>query len=142
MQRLDLGGGISLIILVALAKDTSIKMAMHYLNLPQKMILCLLTLYFPINCATEPPGQHQNDITYQQKTTKETPNFSSAPTTFPDESLFRNQIEYIATKIKHRKFVTNSRSYCGIKSYTDHKLVKMSMNFQWHKCRNKSNEQT
>ena len=133
MQRLDLGGGISLITLVALAKDTSMKIAMHYLNLPQKTILCLLTLYFPINCATEPPGQHQNDITHQQRTTKEIPNFSSAPTTFPDESLSVTKLTIIATKIKHRKFVTNARSYGGIKSYTDHKLVKMSMNFQWHK---------
>ena len=92
MQRLDLGGGISMIILVALAKDTSMKMAMHYLNLPQKTILFLITLYFPKNCATEPPGQHQNDITHQQRTTKEIPNFSSAPTTFPEESLSETKL--------------------------------------------------
>ena len=114
MQRLDLGGGISLIILVALAKDTSMKMTVHYLILPQKTILCLLTLYFPINCATEPHGQHQNDITHQQRTTKEIHKLLLGPDNLPRREPFRNQIDYIATKIKHRKFVTNSRSYGGI----------------------------
>ena len=61
------------------------------------------------------------------------PQLLLGPDNLPRREPFRNQIDYIATKIKHRKFVTNSRSYGGIKSYTDHKLVKMSMNFQWHK---------
>ena len=61
------------------------------------------------------------------------PQLLLGPDNLPRREPFRNQIDYIATKIIHRKFVTNSRSYGGIKSYTDHKLVKMSMNFQWHK---------
>ena len=61
------------------------------------------------------------------------PQLLLGPDNLPRREPFRNQIDYIATKIKHRKCVTNSRSYGGIKSYTDHKLVKMSMHFQWHK---------
>ena len=63
------------------------------------------------------------------------PQLLLGPDNLPRREPFRNQIDYIATKIKHRKCVTNSRSYGGIKSYTDHKLVNMSMNFQWHKLR-------
>ena len=58
---------------------------------------------------------------------------SPRPDNLPRREPFRNQIDDIATKIKHRKCVTNSRSYGGIKSYTDRKLGQMSMNFQWHK---------
>ena len=58
---------------------------------------------------------------------------SPRPDYLPRREPFRNQIDDIATKIKHRKCVTNSRSYGGIKSYTDRKLGQMSMNFQWHK---------
>ena len=104
------------------------KMAMHYLNLPQTTILCLLTLYFPINCATEPPERYHTSA----KDDQGNPQLLLCPDNLPRREPFRNQIDY-ATKIKERKFVTNSRSYGGIKSYTDHKLVKMSMNFQWHK---------
>ena len=62
------------------------------------------------------------------------PQLLLGPDNLPRREPFRNQIDYIiATKIKHRKCLTNARSYGGIKSYTDHRLVKMSMNFQWHK---------
>ncbi len=36
----------------------------------------------------------------------------------------RNQIDYIITKISHRRFVTDARSYGGIRTDTNHKLVK------------------
>ena len=48
------------------------------------------------------------------------PQLLLGPDNLPRREPFRNQIDYIATKIKHRKFVTNSRSYGEIKSYTDH----------------------
>jgi exonuclease III len=51
----------------------------------------------------------------------------------PRRQPFRNQIDYIAIRINHRKFVTNSRSYAGIKTETDHKLVKMNLKFTWSK---------
>ena len=53
----------------------------------------------------------------------------------PRRQPFRNQIDYIATKTNHRKFVTNSRSYGGIKTATDHKLVKMNLKFKWSKIK-------
>ena len=49
-----------------------------------------------------------------------------------------NQIAYIATKTNHRKFVTNSRSYGGIKTKTDHKLLKMNLKFKLSKIKIKT----
>ena len=96
MQRLDLGGGLPLTILVALAKDMYVNKNGHaLLEFTAKTILCLLTHHFLINCVTEPPGQHQNDITHRQRTTKEILNFSSDPTTFPDESLSETKLTII-----------------------------------------------
>ena len=37
---------------------------------------------------------------------------------------YRNQIDYIVTKLLHRRLVQNSRSYGGISTLTDPKLVK------------------
>ena len=45
----------------------------------------------------------------------------------------RNQIDYIIMRNEHRKFVTNARSYSGIETYTDHKLVKTEVKFEWYK---------
>ena len=45
----------------------------------------------------------------------------------------RNQIDYIIVRNQHRRFITNSRSYNGINTETDHKLVKMNMKIEWHK---------
>ena len=49
----------------------------------------------------------------------------------------RNQIDYIIIRDEHRCFVTNSRSYSGINTDTDHHLVKMEINFEWHKIKSK-----
>ena len=46
---------------------------------------------------------------------------------------YRNQIDYILINNKFRCFVTNSRSYSGIETETDHKLVKANLNIQWWK---------
>ena len=48
----------------------------------------------------------------------------------------RNQIDYVITLIEHKKFVTNSRSYGGIYTDTDHKLVKTTLKVEWHKINN------
>ena len=113
MQRLDLGGGISLIILVALAKDTSMKMAMHYLNLPQKNDLVLTNTLFSHKLChrttwTAPERYHTS-----AKDDQGNPQLLLGPDNLLRREPFRNQIDYIyiATKIKHRQFVTNSRSY-------------------------------
>ena len=53
----------------------------------------------------------------------------------------RNQIDYIATRIEHRKFVTNARSYGGIWTDTDHKMVMTNFKVEWHKIKNKKAKQ-
>ena len=54
--------------------------------------------------------------------------------TSPD-GTYKNQIDYIITKLQHKNLVTNSRSYGGIESYTDHNLVKTQINFRWSKMK-------
>ena len=49
------------------------------------------------------------------------------------KNLYRNQIHYIITRKRHKLFVTNSRSYSGIETTTDHKLVKMNTRMEWYK---------
>ena len=51
----------------------------------------------------------------------------------PRINPYRNQIDYILTKCEHKKLITDSRSYGGFTTKTDHKLIKMSMNLQWWK---------
>ena len=41
----------------------------------------------------------------------------------PRRNPYRNQIYYVIMKNAHRNVVTDSRSYGGITTYTDHKLV-------------------
>ena len=50
----------------------------------------------------------------------------------------RNQIDYIITRKLHRGFVTDSRSYGGIRTNTDHKLVKASFRVEWYKLKDKT----
>ena len=53
----------------------------------------------------------------------------------------RNQIDYIITRTEHRKFVTNARSYGGIWTDTDHKLVKANMKVEWYKIKNRKEKE-
>ena len=55
----------------------------------------------------------------------------------PRKNPVRNQIDYIIVRNQHRRFITNSRSYNGINTNTDHKLVKMSMKIEWYKIRSR-----
>ena len=50
----------------------------------------------------------------------------------------RNQIDYAIVRNKHLFLVTDSRSYGGIKTETDHKFVKMIMRLDWHKMKTAS----
>ena len=50
----------------------------------------------------------------------------------------RNQIDYIIMRNENRRFVTNSRSYGGIATETDHKLVKAEINFEWYRIKMKN----
>ena len=45
-------------------------------------------------------------------------------------------IDYVMIRNSHRKFVTDSRSYSGINTNTDHRLVKTSFTFDYHKLTN------
>ena len=49
----------------------------------------------------------------------------------PRRNPYRNQIDYVIVKNTHRSFVTDSMSYGGISTYTDHKLVKATITFTW-----------
>ena len=51
----------------------------------------------------------------------------------PHRNPYRNQIDYIITKQIHQKLITDSRSYSGISTSTDHKLVKAQIKLQWWK---------
>ena len=53
----------------------------------------------------------------------------------------RNQIDFIIMSNKHRSFVTNARSYSGICTETDHKLVKTNTHFQWQYIYSKQNKE-
>ena len=44
---------------------------------------------------------------------------------------FRDQNDYIIVKKKHQYMITNSSSYSGFETYTDHKLVKMVICLDW-----------
>ena len=50
---------------------------------------------------------------------------------------YRNQIDYIVTKriICHKPFVQDSRSYSGITTLSDHKLVKCNLKLDWWKIK-------
>ena len=57
------------------------------------------------------------------------------PDNLPRRQPFRNQIDYIAVKQQHKRFVTNSRSYSNFKTDTDHKMVKMTIKLEWYKLK-------
>ena len=50
----------------------------------------------------------------------------------------RNQIDYIITRSRSKRFVKNSRSYGGTETESDHKLVKMTMDINWKRIRSKN----
>jgi exonuclease III len=53
---------------------------------------------------------------------------------------YRNQIDYIMTRKKHRRFIEDARSYSGIETYTDHRLVKAKLNIEWYKMKPPKNK--
>ena len=46
---------------------------------------------------------------------------------------YRNQIDYIITQIQHKNLLMDERSYGGISTDTDHKLVKAKYRIDWWK---------
>ena len=54
----------------------------------------------------------------------------------------RNQIDYTLVRKKHKSMLTNSRTYSGINTNSDHRLVMTKMNVKWSKAyKNKQNEE-
>ena len=52
------------------------------------------------------------------------------------------QIDYTLVRKKHKSMLTNSRTYSGINTNSDHRLVMTKMNVQWSKAyKNKQNEE-
>ena len=52
---------------------------------------------------------------------------------------YRYQIDYIIVKNSHRMMITDSRSYSGINTNTDHRLVMAKFNLEWHKLKKSNN---
>ena len=51
---------------------------------------------------------------------------------------YRNQIDYIMTKIDDKALIINSRSYAGFDTNTDHKMVITNMRIEWWRKKSKS----
>ena len=48
---------------------------------------------------------------------------------------YRNQIDYVLTKTKHKEFVNESRPYNGFETSPDHKLLKAKFQIKWYKTK-------
>ena len=56
---------------------------------------------------------------------------------------YRNQIDYILVRKQHKRMLTNSRSYSGTSTNSDHRLVMTKMNVKWSKAyKNRKNDET
>ena len=53
---------------------------------------------------------------------------------------YRNQIDYIITRKILRRSITNSRSYSGLETKTDHRLVRTDFKISWEKMYRKKEE--
>ena len=53
---------------------------------------------------------------------------------------YRNQIDYILVRTKHKQMIQNSRSYSGINTNTDHRIVITTIKLEWFKIYNSKQE--
>ncbi len=60
---------------------------------------------------------------------------SNQKPTPPRRNVYRNQIDYILIRSKHLSQAEDARSYGGIETSTDHKLVKASLKIKWCKVK-------
>eukprot|EP00794_Sanderia_malayensis_P021015 gene21015-23067_t len=49
-------------------------------------------------------------------------------------NIYRNQIDYVIMKQIHKALVQDSRSYSGLKTQTDHRIVRTKLRLDWHKA--------
>ena len=94
----------------------------HLLDLAKRNEMLLTNTIFPHKKAhrtTWTAPERKKDVLHHDGTKRKNP--------------YRNQIDYILVKCNHRRLITNSRSYAGIETETDHKLVIMNMNLDWWK---------
>ncbi len=54
---------------------------------------------------------------------------------------YRNQIDYVIVKKDHKIMLQDARSYSGIETNTDHRLVKTTMKIEWYKVFEKKNKE-
>ena len=79
---------------------------------------------------------HRTTLTSPDADTK---NYSDATTT---RNPCRNQIDYTIMKNFEKSLVEDSRSYEGITSVTNNKIVKIKMSLEWWKLTRKSSTET
>ena len=53
----------------------------------------------------------------------------------PRKNLYRNQIRLHYNQEKHISQAQDARSFSGIETFTDHKLVKASLKIKWYKIK-------
>ena len=95
---------------------------------------------------TSTNGQHlieicyRNDLIllntiYKHKMSHRTTWTSNLTPKFPRKNPYRNQIDFIIIRKKHLTQAQDARSYGGITTSTDHKLVKASFKLTWYKVK-------
>ena len=67
-------------------------------------------------------------------------NYSDKKSNAPRRSKYRNQIDYILTKHHKGLNITNSRSYGGMNTTSDHKLVMITCTIRWPYIKKPKNE--
>ena len=65
---------------------------------------------------------------HAHRTTWESPDKPNA-----NNKKVRNQIDYILVRNYHRIFINDSRSYSGMMSFSDHRLVMAKFNINWQR---------
>jgi hypothetical protein len=78
------------------------------------------------------PAQNHNKFMLQTSSKTHITTWSLQRTSRTGEvTTIYNQIDYIIIDKKHKHAITNSRSYSGTETYSDHRLVVTRMIVQW-----------
>ena len=83
---------------------------------------------------------YRNELTllntvFKHKMAHRTTWISNQKPSSPRKNPYRNQIDYIIIRKKHLSQAQDARSYSGIITSTDHKLVKASFRIKWYKIK-------
>ena len=98
---------------------------------------CLILLVIHVMCKLYPKKKYK--LAYQLTWTSLERTYQHL---HEDETMvtnsYRNQIDFIFTKLLQKGLVQNSRSYCGTPISIDHKLVKAELKLKTAKIKRKS----